>query len=363
LGLVSLAVICWLNAVETTGDRRWWLAGLTVSIAAAISSHYYAVFAIAPFLGAEATRAVKRNKVDWAIVGALLASYLPLILFWKAGLMAAANQYTGDTMAPSLMSPILFWELIFGPVAASILMAVAISLAWGWLSGKALSGGASEWRLSIAPSLTLLIAAWFCAIPIVVIVAARFVTHAYGPRYALTGVIGAAILIGAASDTLRKAIPGAAGLAILCLLCTSTVWTVMGRHKPQGRYVDYAWAQVAEREPNLPILYGGHVEFVQGWYNAPTEELKRRIMTVVDVPESRIRTGSTTADLGVINLAPAMPIPYEEYGKFIAKRKPFYVVYQPAVPSWITQRLVEDGAHLQLMGLYGANEIYRADWR
>jgi hypothetical protein len=193
--------------------------------------------------------------------------------------------------------------------------------------------------------------------------ASRFVTHAYEHRYAITAVIGAAILIGIGFDALRSVVPGAAGLAILSLIFPVAATAVMGRHHPRGRHVAYEWVKIAAREPGLPIVYAGQLEFVQAWFNAPSPELKKRIMTLVDVREARARTGSTTADLGVINLAPAMPVPYAQYAEFAGQRKPFYLIYEPAISSWITQKLIEDGAQLRLLGLYGADEIYRVDWR
>ena len=108
LGFVALAIICWLKVVDDTAARNWWLVGLSVSLACAISSHYYAVFTVAPFIGVECTRALQRKRIDWAVLGAVMASYWPLGIFYASGLMGAANQYVGRTDNASLLSPVYF---------------------------------------------------------------------------------------------------------------------------------------------------------------------------------------------------------------------------------------------------------------
>lgn len=362
LGFVSFAIICWMKSVDASNTvyRRgthFWLVGLSVCLAGAISSHYYAVFAVVPFIGAELTRGVKRAKFDWAILGALMASYLPLAIFYTTGLMAAAGQYVGNTDRASMLLPIHFWELMLGPVLGSIATAVGIALVWNWI------GGGKRLELSIIPGNSILMAAWFCLLPLVVVLAARYVTHAYEQRYAISAVIGAAILIGVGFDALRTAIPGAAGLAILALIVPVTADALAGRNAPRGRHIDYAWAHSTAAEPDLPIVYATPLEFVQAWYNAPSQELKNRITCLVDVKEAWDRTKSTTADLGVINLKPALPVPAKNYHDFASQRHPFYLVHEPQTTTgWVTKKLVDDGADLKLLGIYGNDEIYMVTW-
>ena len=355
MGFVALGMICWLNLADSTARRSWWLSGLSLSLAGAISSHYYAVFTIAPFIGAELTRAVKRAKIDWAVLLAVIASYWPLVIFYTAGLMAAANQYTGSTDKASLLLPFQFWEYFMSPVMGSIATAVALAVAWGWLSGRQSS-------FTLQPNNVMLVAAWFCILPLVVVLGARYVTHAFELRYAVTAVIGAAMLIGVGFDSLRRAVPGAAGLAILVLLLPVSADAVAGRNKPRWRHIEYGWVAATQQYPDYPVVYGMPLEFVQAWFNAPTPELRRRITCLVDVKEASNSMHSTTADLGVINLKPALPVPALGYQEFVSQRKPFYLIHQPAIYSWASGKLVEDGAVLELKGFFGGDELYLVTW-
>lgn len=359
LGFVALAVVCWLKVTDSSAvSRGWWMAGLGTCLACAVSSHYYAVFTVIPFLGAELTRSMRRSRTDFALVGTLLTSYLPLGIFYAGGLVSAANQYSGKTDGASLTSPVEFWSSILGPAIASILAAVFLAML---LRQFDIHRRKLVFPVESSPA-TILIAIWFCILPFAVTLAGRYVTHAYERRYAITAVIGAAILIGIGFDALRSAIPGAAGVALVVLILPVLATSVAGRDKPQGRHIDYAWAQAVEARPDLPVAYGMPLEFVQAWYNAPNEKLKQRILGLVNVDEGKARTGNEAADLYVVNLKPAMPVPAMSYGEFIRGRQSFYLIDEPAIISWVTAKLIQDGANLKLVGLYGADQLYLVTW-
>jgi hypothetical protein len=357
LGFVSLAVVCWLNAVETEGDRRWWLAGMTLALACGISSHYYAVYTVAPFIGAELTRALKRKQIDWAVLGATIASFFPLVIFYFTGLISAAGKYSTAGGSVSFLGPVDFWSTLLSPVAASIVLVVAASLGLHWMVGKV------RWQsVDFGSSTTVLIAAWFCVLPVVVTLAAHYVTNAYAPRYALTAVIGVAVLIGIGFDLLRTIVPGGAVLAILALIVPVAADAIGGRANPRGRHIDYSWEKYAMACPELPVVYGRPLEFVQAWHNAPSSELKSRIIGLVNVKEAFDRTGETMEDLCVINLKPALPVPAMDYFRFEAERRPFYLISQPSVTSWVTDKLIDDGAILTLKGQFAGEIISLVTW-
>ena len=72
VAFAALALLCWRAACE--GEHRpLALAGLAVSLAAAISSHYYAALLWVPLGAGEAVRTWKARKTDWPVWAALLA--------------------------------------------------------------------------------------------------------------------------------------------------------------------------------------------------------------------------------------------------------------------------------------------------
>ena len=67
------------------------LAGLWLSLAAAVSTHYYAVLIFLPLAAGELTRTWTTKRVDFAIWAALLLGLLPLLAYMP--LMAESRKY------------------------------------------------------------------------------------------------------------------------------------------------------------------------------------------------------------------------------------------------------------------------------
>ena len=355
LGFASIAVVCWLRSTDGVRGSGWWLAGLNLSLAAAMSSHYYAVFLLVPFVAAELTRSARRMKIDWRIVFTIGLSWWPLLVFFTSGLMSAANQYTGNTNSVSLLLPFGFWEFFLRPAVGSLLMATALVMILGWAVGV-------KYEFKTPLQNEVIIAVWLCGLPLVVVIAARFITHAFEFRYAVCSLVGAALLFGIIVQWASRAVPGAAIVMFLTLVLPIAIDAVGGRNKPRGRVVEYRWEAATLAHPELPIVFGMPLESVQAWYNAPTPALQKRITCLVDVNEAWKRLRSATADLGVINLRPALPVPYEDYKQFAQRRSPFYFVYNPGIESWVLGKLIDDGARPLLLGNFASDQLYLIDW-
>src|SRR5262249_18522328 len=91
LGLAGLAMICWQSLAEGEG-RALPLAGLALSLAAAVSCHYYAVLVLIPFVCGEAARTLSRRRLDLPVWAAMAASLVPLLIFFP--LIARARSYS-----------------------------------------------------------------------------------------------------------------------------------------------------------------------------------------------------------------------------------------------------------------------------
>src|SRR5262245_39505241 len=82
MGLCGLALIFWQGACERPTRRLRFLIGLSLSLAAAISSHYYAVTMAGPLMLGEAVRSAERRRLDGPVWLALAAGLTPLFLFF-----------------------------------------------------------------------------------------------------------------------------------------------------------------------------------------------------------------------------------------------------------------------------------------
>ncbi|HUO28660.1 MAG TPA: hypothetical protein VMU80_05565, partial [Bryobacteraceae bacterium] len=78
LGLCGLALVSW-QAATVKARRGWPLAGLALSLLAAIALQYWAVLIYLPLAGAEAYRNFQRRRIDWPIWIAFVLGGVPLL--------------------------------------------------------------------------------------------------------------------------------------------------------------------------------------------------------------------------------------------------------------------------------------------
>src|SRR5262249_49561307 len=79
LGFTGLALVCWQSAGVGSRLARF---GLALSLAAAVSTHYYAVLIFVPLGLAELVRALRRQRLDVPMAVALLAGLAPLLAYF-----------------------------------------------------------------------------------------------------------------------------------------------------------------------------------------------------------------------------------------------------------------------------------------
>ena len=101
---MRLALLCWQTAAD--GRRRpLALLGLRVSLAAAISTHFYTVFVFLCLALGELARIVSRRRWDPAIWAAFAAGALPLLLFRP--IIVAARSRSARFLEPAQPDEVL----------------------------------------------------------------------------------------------------------------------------------------------------------------------------------------------------------------------------------------------------------------
>ena len=110
LGLSSIALVCWQQA-----SRHFrWLAipGLFLSLAMAVSLHYYAVLTFAAIGFGELVRARRRRRMDWPVWVALILATTPLLFFLpliRANKILAQGGYAPATLSEFVYQTIFFY--------------------------------------------------------------------------------------------------------------------------------------------------------------------------------------------------------------------------------------------------------------
>ena len=138
LAATAVGFLSWRHAVESRQPRAIPLALFALSMAALVSTHYFAGLALAAFVAGEVRRALDTRRIDWPIA----ANTLPVSpcagplrsndprdqgglpgFSWRTGELADMWRFYAGALAPAAI-----------PVGLSAVAAVAI---WAWEPGGA----------------------------------------------------------------------------------------------------------------------------------------------------------------------------------------------------------------------------------
>ena len=186
LGFGAFAMLCWQAACEGRA-RVWALGGLTLSLAAAVCSHFYAVALFVPIGAGETARAYRRRRLDFPVLLSLMAALLPL-----AGLMPlveAGRRYSEHFWGKPRITlvPVAYEKLLAStwfPLALGMAVAAALCL-------RARREDTREAPVKApAPEITAL--AMLAMLPVVVFGIAMF-TQGFSFSYPVAMVLGIAV--------------------------------------------------------------------------------------------------------------------------------------------------------------------------
>jgi Dolichyl-phosphate-mannose-protein mannosyltransferase len=92
-GCLGIAIYCWAKVGEGRFNRISWNIALGLALAAALACHFYAVFALPAFYLGEGLRTVRRRRVSWLTLGAMVGASATVLLYWP--IVVGARQFSG----------------------------------------------------------------------------------------------------------------------------------------------------------------------------------------------------------------------------------------------------------------------------
>lgn len=353
VGFCGLILVCWQAAAEGR-NRRWAVAGLALSVAGAISSHYLAGLMLIPIGLAELIRIRQNRRLDLPVYCAILAGLTPLLALLPQ--LAAMRVYKDGFWAQP--SPQLLWDCFeFSGGLACIAGALLCIRPLARLRSRTESAPLADPPL---PLHEVVAAAGLFLSPLFLFAAARF-TGAFFPRYVLETVVGSSILCGVGIDRFSRRYP-AIGLLFLIsvtgILAFQTAWTQifrrMGNRPPMT-----ALMRSAVRSPYPLVVTGTHFfleEHELGdasfsshmWYIADTTQAKR-----FGVPPSD--------DLALLMLSRQVKIPVARLDDFLSAHPSFDLMDVDGTLSWQLRYLYEAGARIQLQAIDQSMRIYHIE--
>ena len=341
VGCCGVAMLCWRAA-----DRsRLATLGLALTLALAISLHYYAGLLFLAFGAAELTRTFEQKKLNWINWLALFAGAAPLVAY--VGLIRSASAYfKGFGVKPEAITPDFLYSQTVER-AEIWLLPVWVLLAALTLAGMLRLTSTEEERTRIPLSETVLSIA-LMALPLVCWISAKLVVGQILLRYALSATVGFAVLsvFFVYAARLRFAPVLLVVLVIGGLLgARGAKQAISLRHRTPDDSTYRALASVAQQSDS-PLLIGRCMEFVAMDYymhgNMPNT------YCMADVDKAYQDSRRDAVDRAVITLKQWFPMNAISPEPFLTEHRRFLLYVPTDDPVWIQKYVQQQGAEIVL---------------
>jgi hypothetical protein len=354
LGCVSGAILAWQRIDDS------WLYSLvvTITLAAAVSLHYYAILVWPAFCLAETSVWIFHRRFRVRAWASLLVGALPLLLF--ARLLQKLHQYYGPH----------FWaQTGFKQAFLAYNWLFNVDGYWGWTFAVGITAiflyfsitnagiGSSRPRLvevNVLPieeqTLTLMLL-W---LPAIAVIAAKISHSGLTERYMLPTVLGGALAFGYVVDEVHSA----ARVLLLVLFLMNYALSSAGLVKSvlKGSLLEPRAAATREvkaigaltHDADLPIVIASGLWYLPMAYYTPADS-NARLYAVVD-PHTAVTSDVKTdsVDLGLLVLRQYFPLQVEDYAGFVSRHREFLLVLGGPF-DWWPARLAEDGYTLSVV--------------
>lgn len=371
LGCAGVALVCWQIAAESR-RRGAALVVLALSLAFAVSNHYYAVLVIFALAIGEGVRSLATRRIDlpvWLALGVgligPLAVFYPLIkqshtystIFWSQPQWPQLQLFYSTLLTPSTL-----------PIAASVMLSAI------FVSGRCREVPAPSASDPDIPLHEVAAACGLTVIPLMALIIAMLVTHAFTDRYALPAVLGLSLLVAWGSSRLwqRRSVPliGFVLLMTLGFVALTRYYNQAVTTASSGSIVSrndlarmQALLRATEAQPVLPIAVADpHTFMILAHYAEPA--LASRIVYLADPEEQRIHLGHNSVDQGMLDLVgPWFHVPVQPYQAFTGANQRFWL-YSAGYGNywnWLVPQLISEHRSLVVAAGDSGDSLYLVD--
>jgi hypothetical protein len=363
LGFSCAAVLCW-DLVHDGRWRRIALLGLPIFLAAAITTHLYAVLVVVPLALAELARTMERHRLDWwvwmgvAAVALLFVPANPVIAHIRS-LPELTRYSVGHRVSVSQL--VELWPQFLSGSATYVGLLGLVCLGRDRASGADGPSPPVVWEEPPSPVDWVLVIG-LAALPVIGWLVANLVTGLLLFRYVIAAIIGFSLAI---PLLLRLAVRRRPELALLLAAWvalaaagsiaasryTLRTTSLTTEHIAAGRGCFRLMNVWEKLPPDLPIVVSDFNVFHQIHHYAP-DGLKHRLVFVVD------------QEFGGL-IEPYMPYyarvfgeRMERFEEFLRSNRSFFL-YDCGAPARgpLVERLLNAGAYLRDSGLAETPDI------
>ena len=358
----TLAVACVavaLVAYQRASSFRW-VVLMALALALGDSLHYYVVFAIVPFVAAEAAFFWRTSKLRPAVWAALVVGGVPFAASWPLLARVKATYGPGFWAQPKLLTLRDFygdflnvsfpWGLAAAIVCALVMVVPFASGHWPLLN---LWAGESTSELSgDSPFHEAVLIFSLLATPLIVFIAVEIAQGAYTDRYALFGGLGVPLAVGLILPRL-----GRTTLLLCCslLACAIAMQEAsffsaphpLWRLSPPAAFAESVLA--ASGHPDLPVVIQNAHEYLQLAYYAP-EPFARRLVWLADDAAALRYAKNDSNEKGLPRLATCFPLKVYDFQKFSQTHSAFlFYSMQGGSENWLPDELIRYGYKLRVL--------------
>ena len=357
--LFAMASFWFWQEAHTDTVSPFVLAGLTLSIASAVSVQYYGFLVVLPIATGEAVLFFQRRRLHYAVIFCLLLAATPMVFLRPY--IAAVRLYATDFPTPINIATLLdtYWSffgrlMVFGIIAAALMLLLWSRSLAAKLDFEVSLGDipACEWAAATT-YLLLPLVGWGVALS----------TRAFYPRYVLSTCLGAGILLGFALFLTRFIVKtGPAWIAITLALFASLGAVDRlraGNHSEAWGMVGACSELLHARDlpPSLrdqPLVLGAGPYLISFRY--ADEDARRNYYYLV----------TSSREKGhVAVILRALHDLYPGHGRLITldafrKTHSLFNVYEP--DEWFLGEVQRSGAHLSVIAKLPHGMVYRVEF-
>ncbi len=366
VGCIAVAILVWQRVEE----RPFYPLLLAMALAAALSTHYYAVLIWPIFGAAESLVLLRRRRLRWGVWAAFVAGLIPLALSWK--ILSAFKETMGPHFwaRPSLTQLISThdWLFLVGGHWGWTFTAGLTILLTGWMLEKA---GVVAWpkqqvaELSPVPEEESVFALLLLWLPVVGL-AVTILTHGgFTARYMIAATLGGALVLGLLADKLPPLFRSLLLLLFLMNYGLSSVEVLKsaatGKLLDRRAAAEQRAAYLLSKHSNLglPVVNSSLFTYLERTFYTPPQA-PARLYGLIDPVMALKFDGTDTIDRALTALGRSFPLQLVDYDVFTAQHSEFLLIVGGAGHfEWLGERILHDGHTLTLLSMEGSTRIYK----
>ncbi len=357
VALVSLAILAWQRIDESKLSSF----ALAITLASAVSLHYYAILVWPAFLAAEASILLYHRRFRIGVWTALIVGTVPLLFF--ANLLLNLRQYYGQS----------FWARpSFRQLFADYSWLFNFNGYWAWILVVFVIGMAAYWSLRQTELLRsalsmeeLILTLVLLCLPIIAVTVAKVSHGGMTRRYMVPTIVGGALALG----YLASKVPAIVNALLLSLMLLNygsnsvSDWKRLSGgslyEARQGATNDVKMILDQHATSGIPIVISSGLRYLPMAYYAPAGST-RKLYAVTDPPTAVKLVGTDSVDLGLLALRRYFPLRVEDYESFVSMHREFLVVFgNEDAFDWWPARISQEGHNIQLLTESANYKVYK----